>query len=64
MTHLLPPGMGGELTLGSVSYFALPGGKQLYSYKEVINFISLNASVSFAKMMIYYLDNLYISKGL
>lgn len=30
----------------------------------VINFISLNVSASFAKMMIYYLDNLYISKGL
>jgi hypothetical protein len=29
----------------------------------VINFISLNASISFAKTMIYYLDNLYISKG-
>lgn len=29
----------------------------------MINFISLNASVSLAKMMTYYLDNLYISKG-
>lgn len=41
--------MGGEFTLGSASYFVLPVGKLLYSYKGVINFISLNASVSFAK---------------
>jgi hypothetical protein len=56
--------MGWELTMGSTSYFVLPVEKLLYSYKGVINFISLNVSVSFAKMMIYYLDNFYISKGL
>lgn len=41
-----------------------PCRKPLYGYKGVINFFSLNVSVSFAKTMIYYLDNLYISKGL
>lgn len=41
-----------------------PCRKLLYGYKGVINFFSLNVSVSFAKTMIYYLDNLYISKGL
>ena len=42
----------------------IPCKKPLYGYKGVINFFSLNVSVSFAKIMIYYLDNLYISKGL
>lgn len=58
------PGMVQELTMSSTNYFLLPVEKLLYSYKGVINFIYLNVSVSFAKMMIYYLDNLYISKGL
>lgn len=57
-------GMGRELTMSSTNYFVLPMEKRLYSYKGVINFISQNVSVSFAEMMIYYLDNLYISKGL
>lgn len=56
--------MGGESTTSSINYFVLPVEKLLYGYKGVINFISLNVSVSFAKMMIYYLDNLYISNGL
>lgn len=50
--------------MSSTNYLVLPMEKQLYSYKGVINFIFLNVSVSFAEMMIYYLDNLYISKGL
>lgn len=35
--------------MSSTNYFVLPVGKLLYSYKGVINFISLNGSVSFAK---------------
>lgn len=35
--------------MSSTNYFVLPMEKLLYSYKGVINFISLNGSVSFAK---------------
>lgn len=35
--------------MSSTNYLVLPVEKLLYSYKGVINFISLNGSVSFAK---------------
>lgn len=53
-----------EINEDATNSLVLPVETLLDSYMLVINFISLNVLVSFAKIMIYYLDNLPISKGL